>query len=66
MTKGQNLEEVLCSGIIVWHEGKEVVLAPEHTYLRQKGSKEETCRTHYEMLQRYVTQGVKVIYERKK
>ena len=65
MVKGENLEEAVCSGIIVWHDGKEVVLAPEHAYLRQKGSKEELCRTHFEVLQRYVTQGIKVVYERK-
>jgi len=67
MVKGENLEEAVCSGIIVWHDGKEVVLAPEHAYLRQKGSnsKDELCRTHFEVLQRYVTQGIKVVYERK-
>jgi len=66
MAHGENLEEAVCNGIIVTHEGKDVTLAPEHPYLRIKGSKEELCRTHYEMLQRYVTQGVKVIYERNK
>jgi len=65
MVKCENLEEAVCSGIIVAHEGKDVVLAPEHSYLRIKGSKEELCRTHFEVLQRYVTQGIKIVYERK-
>jgi len=66
MAKGENLEEAVCNGIVIADSGKDIVLAPEHTYLRVRGGKEERCRTHYEMLQRYVTQGFKIVYERKK
>jgi hypothetical protein len=67
MAQGQNLEEAVCEGIVVVDKGKEVVLAPQHKYLRAKNARDDNvCRTHYEVLQRYVRQGIKIVYHNKK
>jgi hypothetical protein len=67
MAHGENLEEALCEGITVVNEGKDVVLAPQHKYLRAKNARDDNiCRTHYEVLQRYVSQGIKIVYHNKK
>jgi hypothetical protein len=62
IAKGENLEDAVCEGVVLWHEGKEVVIAPEHSYLRRKDThpKDTRCQTHLELIENYIKNGFEI------